>query len=596
MNKYDWNLEPLLDGSSIEQLFNKLINQVKEMLKLYPDFYKSLPNFKKWLKINEQTTILGNRLGNYISNKSNENLIDPTYIGWGQKIAITLKDLSNQMSDYENIVIDYEKQIRSYLKDSSLKEYQRGFELIFRQKNHILKPEIEKIIDKLSITDEAVDTVFTTLTDSDLKFKDVKDSKDKIHKINNASDAAALLKNSDRVLRKNTWISFHSAYESFKNTLCQCLYFNYLKFNTYAKIYNFKDYVNECAFSDEIEVDFITNLYKQVKGFKDIYKQYIHIKKNLLKAHLHLKELEPWDYSVDLIHKEIKVAIPEAQQMILEGLSPLGEDYISHIKEAFGNQWIDWMPKPNKLTGAYSIGGVKGLDKYYILTNFNGTLESVETIAHELGHSMNSYYSVKKQKVYPETSIFYAEIASITTETLFIFYLLNKNKNNKELINVFLTHLFDNFFACTTRQIIFSNFEYLANEKINKSEPFTPDVAEKMYLDLVKEYEGLSEQKYKKNLKEPYKNALSTILRIPHFYAGNFYVYKYAIGQICGLIMANKIYQGDQQAVKDFINFLSSGSSLSNLDTIKLLGIDLTKNTPYIEVLSILKNLLKLSK
>lgn len=594
MNKYDWDLEPLLGGLSIDDYFKNYVVEIKKLLKIYPSFYSSLPNFKKWLKQNEKCAILGNRLTNYISNKLNENLIDQKYLGWTQKITIVLKEFSNQLADYENIVIAHEKEITEYLSNKDLEEYRRDFNLIFRLKDHILAPEIEKVVDKLSITDGEVNTIFTTLTDSDLKFNSAVDSKGKLHPIHTASDASALLKNKDRVLRKNVWINFHTAYSKYQNTLCQCLYYNYLGLNTSAQVYHFKDYITSSTFADEIDVNFITNLYCEVKGFKPLFQKYRKIKNQLLKEHLKLNKLEPWDLSVDLTSQQIKITIEEAQKMIVEGLAPLGNEFVGHIKEAFKNNWISWLPKPNKLTGAYSIGGVKGLERFYILTNFNGTLESVETIAHELGHSMNSYYSVKHQKVDPETSIFYAEIASITTETLFILNLINKNQKNKKLINMCLTHLFDNFFACTTRQIIFSNFEYLANEKINRGEPFTPQIVQKMYLDLIKEYEGMKDKTFQQYQHEPYKNSLSTILRIPHFYAGNFYVYKYAIGQICGLIVAYRIYHHDQNAVKDFIKFLSSGSSLNKLDTIKLLNIDLTKKTPYAEVLKILSDLLKL--
>ena len=286
--------------------------------------------------------------------------------------------------------------------------------------------------------------------------------------------------------------------------------------------------------------------------------------------------------------------IEDTKKIVLEALKPLGEEYLSHIRTAFNERWISWLPKENKLTGAYSIGGIKGLDKFYILMNFDGTMNSVETITHELGHSMNSYYSSKAQEVYVDTCIFYAEIASIATETLLILYLLNKYKKDQKMVNFYLKRLFDNFFASTTRQIEFSNFEYEANKMINNMEPFTADTAKKLYLSMLQKYEKLSKQKAVKFAKkEPYKFYLSTILRIPHFYAGNFYVYKYAIGQICGLIVAYKIYNGDKDMLNNFIKFLSSGCSLSPLDTIKLLGIDLNDKKPYQQVKEIALNLLK---
>lgn len=591
-NKYDWDLDDLLNNKSIDYLFNSWVNKQKEVLKLYPSFYKTINNFRKWMQTNEELEIIENHLSNYVCNKLNEDLINTKWLGYAQKMNLVSNKISSQMSDYANIVIKNKKMIQSYINNKCLKKYQKEFNDIFKLEAHILEPNVEKALSKVSLANGGVAHVFSTLTDSDLKFQPAKDKNGKLNPIVTASDATKYLKSNDRILRKNAWINFHSAYDAITNTLAQTLYYTYLRFNSSAKLRNFKDYVNASAFADEIDEAFILNLYKNVESFKSIYVAYENKVEKLLAKQLKLKELEPWDRSMDLVAKPIKVTIEETKKIVLEALSPLGKDYLSHIKTAFDENWISWLPKKNKLTGAYSIGGIKGLNKYYILMNFDGTMGSVETITHELGHSMNSYYSCKKQKVYVDTQIFYAEIASIATETLLILYLLNKYKNDKVMTNFYLKRLLDNFFASTTRQIEFSNFEYEANKMINNMQPFAADTAKDLYLQMLKKYENLSDYKIAKFKKEPYKHYLSTILRIPHFYAGNFYVYKYAIGQICGLIVAYKIYNGDKNMLKRFINFLSSGSSLSPLDTIKLLGIDLNTKKPYDDVKQIIKQLL----
>lgn len=593
MNKYDWNLEPLLNGSTIDTQFNNYIKQLKKILKLYPNFATNISNFKTWIKENEKSTIMGNRLFNYISCKHTENIIDPLWLQWMQKANLTLTKLSEPLADIENRIIDNEAKIRKYLEDKDLQEYKRGYELIFKNKGHILSPEIEKIVHNLSVADGGVFSTFNTLTDSDLKFDDVIDSKSKKHPFKNSSQITEFLKNPDRTLRKNAWINFHSAYDKFANTLTQTLYYTYLKFNTDAKLYKFKDYIDEATYSDEIDTNYVLDIYKNVESFKTIYKKYQTVLTKILSKQLNLKKLEAWDYGMDLSKKSIKITPEEAKKMVLEGLKPLGNDYLSHIKTAFNENWISWMPKENKESGAYSISGTKGLDKFYILMNFNNTIDSAETLAHELGHSINSYYANKTQKAYPELSIFWAEIASICNETLMMLYFIDKYKNDKEQVNVFLQHLFTNFFNCTTRQIIFSNFEYIANQKVNNAERFDAKTLKFLYLDLIKKYQGMTEAQYEKNKKIPYAYSLSTILRIPHFYAGNFYVYKYAIGQICGLIMAYDIYHKNNNALDAYFKFLKSGSSLKPIDTIKLLGIDLTKKDPYDKVIKILNELIK---
>lgn len=592
--KYEWDLEDLLKNKSVDELFNEWVAKQKEVLKLYPSFYKTLANFRKWMKLDDELEVIENRLDNYVGNKLNEDLISNQWLGLAQKINIVSNQISSQMSDYENIVIRNKKLIQSYLTKPDLKKYQKAFDDTFKLEPHILSPEVEKSLSKISLATGGIGHVFSTLTDSDLKFASVKNKDGKLIEIKTVSDVTRYLKSTDRVLRKNVWISFHSAYDKISNTLAQTLYYTYLKFNSYAKLRNFKDYVDASTFSDEISEEFILNLYKNVEGFKEIHTLYKQQINRLLAKQLKLKKLEPWDGSMDLIAKPINVTIEDTKKIVLEALKPLGEEYLSHIRTAFNERWISWLPKENKLTGAYSIGGIKGLDKFYILMNFDGTMNSVETITHELGHSMNSYYSSKAQEVYVDTRIFYAEIASIATETLLILYLLNKYKKDQKMVNFYLKRLFDNFFASTTRQIEFSNFEYEANKMINNMEPFTADTAKKLYLSMLQKYEKLSKQKAVKfTKKEPYKFYLSTILRIPHFYAGNFYVYKYAIGQICGLIVAYKIYNGDKDMLNNFIKFLSSGCSLSPLDTIKLLGIDLNDKKPYQQVREIALNLLK---
>ena len=590
---YTWDLDSLLNGKTLDELYSEWVNSENEVYSIYPNFYKTKENFEHWLDVNEKNEIISNHLMNYISNNLQEDLVNPKWLGYVQKIRLFSNEMSVKMSGYLNLVLEHKKEIQEYLKDPKLSEHVRDFELQFKHEKHVLDPKIEEALSKASAADGAVDQIFSTLTDSDIKFKDALNSKNESIKLKTIGDIHNYLKNEDRTLRKNVWINFHSAYDQYANTLSQTLYYNYLKLNTNAKIHNFEDYVSASAYSDEIDVSFITTLYEQVQKFKDIHTKYRNALDNLLKKQLNIEKVEPWDRSVDLCQKQINVTIEQTQEIVLEALRPLGEEYCSQIKRAFDERWISWLPKENKMSGAYSIGGIKGLSKFFINMNFDGTMNSVETVAHELGHSMNSYYSVKNQKVNPETCIFYAEIASITTETLLTLYLLNKYKDDKTIVNMYIKLLMDNFFACTTRQIEFSNFEFEANKMVNNGISFNAESCKQLYVDMLKKYENISPEAEEKFKLEPYKHYLSTILRIPHFYSGNFYVYKYAIGQICGLIVANKIFNGDTKMKDDFIKFLSSGSSLSPLDTIKLLGIDLTTSQPYEQVINIINELLE---
>ncbi len=593
-DKYSWDLESILKGKTLDQLIEEWVNIQNEVLKAYPNFYGSLNNFKKWLKLGEKLEIISNRVSNYISNNYQEDLSNPKWISYIQKLSKIGNEFSIKISDYDNIVLKNEKLIRSYLKDKSISEYQRSFELIFKTKKHILPENEEKLLSKISRINGGFEHIFSTLTDSDIKFNDAKDSKGKNVPINTMADVFRLLKHKDRTLRKNVWINFNGAFNKFESTLTQTLYYNYLMLNTNSKLRHYKDYIDAAADADEVDKKLILHIYKMVEQYKPLVKEYTKKFNGLLKKQLHLTKLEPWDKAMDLTKKQVKVNIEQTKQIVLEALEPLGDEYLSNIKKAFDENWISWMPKPSKQTGAYSIGGTKGLDKYYISMNFDGTLRSVGTIAHELGHSMHSLYFNKKQKVYADCAIFYAEIASIVNETLLSLYLIDKYKNNKEMTRMFIDEFISNFFNTTSRQIIFSEFEYKANEYVNESKPFTKESLRSLYLETMKKYQYISEEGEKKLAsQQPYTYSLSTIFRISHFYVGNFYVYKYAIGQIVAIAVADKIYSGDKNMLKKYFDFLSSGCSKSPIETIKLLGIDLYSDKPYIDAGKFISKIIK---
>lgn len=588
-HQYNWDLDSLLQNKSLDNLHNQWLNCQKQIINLYDSFINSFKNFKNYLDLGEKYAILSNRLFNYIHNNLNEDVINPKWISWSQKISNEANELSTRLSDYEIRVIKNKKIIQDYLKNDSVKQHQRAFDLIFKSKPHILSEKEEKLLSKIDIYTDGFETIFNTLTDSEIKFDDATNSKNKKIPLKTISDVMINIKAKDRKLRQTTWISFNHSYSKFESTLTQTLYHNYLMFNTHAKIHNFKDYIHSTTFSDEINVNLIENLYIETKKFKPLFQQYRDITNRLLKKQLHLTKLEPWDRTVDLIKYDLKYSIDEAKEIAINSFKPLGEDYVKNVERAFKENWISWLAKPNKQTGAYSISGIKGLNKYYISMNYDKTFNSLKTLVHELGHSLNSHYVNVHQKIYTSIPIFYAEISSITNEMLLSYYLLKKHANNKALKIMLYDELLNNFFNTTTRQIIFSNFEYLANEWVNKNEPFTKEKIKQTYKELISEYQGISKHELKKYDEQPYSYSLSTILRIGHFYVGNFYVYKYAIGQIVATLIAKRIVDGDKTMIERYFKFLSSGSSKNPIDTIKLLGIDLYDQNTYHQVFAIVK-------
>lgn len=592
-DKYNWDLESLLDNKSIEDLFKQWYQMELKQVALVNSFYKTKANFAKWLLLTKQTEAVSNRLLMYVVNHNAEQLDNPQWIAWQQKIIHISNELALKTSNWTNLVLNNEAKIKSYLKDPKLKEWTRVFDLIFKQRKHILDKKSELLLTKVAPATTGINDVFTTLTDSDLKYDDAIDSNGKHHKILTVSDAIQLLKEpKDRTLRQNTWISFNKAFNNVKNTLTKTLYYNYLRANKLAQIRHYKNYIDAALENEEVNEKILLAAYANVATFKPAYVEYRKHHLNLIKKIHKIKKLEPWDLSLDLSTKKIKVTIEQAKTEVLKALAPLGENYLKVVNKAFKENWISWLPKAHKTTGAYSIDNTYGLDKYYILMNFDNSSDSVSTIAHEMGHSVCSYYLNHAQTVYASTDMFIGEVPSILNEMLLNFYWLKKYRNNPTMKLHVLENMLSTFFGCTTRQILFSKFEWEANKLINEGKPFTVADVERLYLEARKEYEGVSKQALAKINKYPYCLANTGILRIPHFYMNNFYVYKYAIGQVIALVIADKIYRGDSKMLNNYFKLLKAGTSLPPLEIIKLTKIDLSKGDVYQQALKIIKKLI----
>lgn len=603
-DKYNWDLEHLLENKTLEECFNNWIQHKKELIELYNEgkCYDNIISFKKYLKKEKELTIIENKLSNYISNKTNEDLSNKEMLNWSEKYSIEDNKLSLIFANEKNIILSKQKQIEKYLKDDDLKKYKREFDLVFREKKHKISDKEEHLLTRLSTTLSSNSTIYEILSYSEIELMPAKNSKNKEIKFNSISDIHYVLeKNTDRTLRKNAYISLNKSFIKFENTLAKTLYQQLWTLNELSKIHKFKNYVDRVCFSDEVETSFIDHVYSEVEKYKYAFQKFDNLEKAYRKKQMKLEKIEPWDRSYDIYSvKEKPLTIEQTQEIILESLQIMGDEYISVVKKAFDEKWISWLPKKGKQTGAYSIGGTKGLDRYYILMNFDKTFRSVTTIAHELGHSLNSYYINKKQDVYCGLEIFYAEIASITNEIILNYYLLNKYKDDKKMQLKIYDEMIGNFFACTSRQIMFSEVENTIIQYIEQNKPVGADEIKKIYANTFKKYANASDKKVESILKKDNGYALSIIFRLSHFYYGIFYVYKYSLGLVAAIICAEKIFNKEPGFMDKYIDFLSSGTSLSPLETINLLGIDLTVSKPWEDALKVvnrwIENYKKLTK
>ena len=278
-----------------------------------------------------------------------------------------------------------------------------------------------------------------------------------------------------------------------------------------------------------------------------------------------MDEFHLYDNYVDLIElDETDYTFEQAKELVIKALSVLGDDYITDLKKAFDEKWIDIYPNVSKRGGAYS-GGCYDTNPY-VLLNYQGKLDDVSTLAHELGHSMHSYYS-KKANSYEEADykIFVAEVASTVNELLLCKYIINNSKNREEKLNV-LNRMLDLFKGTLYRQTMFAEFEKKAHEMCENDEILTSENLCSMYYDLNKKYFG-DDVVVDEQIKYEWA-------RIPHFYY-NFYVYKYATGISAACYIVNNILSGDKLALENYKKFLSLGGSMKPVEELKVAGVDM---------------------
>lgn len=594
MNKYRWDLEYLLENKTLEELYKETFSKVDEVVSLKNTAFDNIENFRNWHKTNAEMMAKLFKTYNYISNKLNENVNDAEASGWYQKFSNDNNaKLDQKVSDLKNIILSNKDKIVQYLKNDDLKHLSHYYKEIFKYEKHTLSDKEELLLTTLSMPLSAPEDIFGTFINGDMKFNDVLDSENKPHKLTRAN-RSLLLQNPDRVLRKNSYLEYAKENYKYRNTLAKTLYYNYLSLNQQAKIRKHDDYISRAAFDDSIDKDFIKHVYSSVQKYKDMIIAPLKKVTDQLyskKLKIDIDNLEPWDKSLPIYTDKSEYTIEEAQEIVLDALKPLGEEYLSIIKRAYEEKWVDYEARDGKRGGAYSIGGTYGISKYFILMNFDKTFRSVETLAHELGHSVNSYYLSQKQPFeYADVSIFTAEIASVANEAILLKYMLSKEENSDlQKIDLMLS-MVGGFLSTTSRQVSFSEFEWRANDIINNNESFTADSLMNVVRELSEKYYPEKKDKFKEM---PYAMVDVFELTVPHFYTSIFYVYKYAIGQVVGTIVANKILSKEEGFAEKYKEFLSSGTSKSPLETIKILGIDLTKSEPWEEAGKFIQGILK---
>lgn len=475
------------------------------------------------------------------------------------------------------LAIPKEKLDEFYREEPELLEYRLFIENIQRQKEHTLDEKGEAMLAAANEVAKGASNIYSMFNNADVRFGDIKDEKGETVPLTQGR-FVTFMENQDRRVRQEAFTSLYATYKQNINTVAAMFDANARASAFFAKE-RLYDSALEAALDDsEIPVEVYHKLIETVHDNLDAMYDYVALRKKLLGV----DELHMYDVYVPMVKGvEKKYTFDEAKALVLEGLAPLGEDYLELLKEGFDNRWIDIYENEGKRTGAYSWGAY-GVHPY-VLLNFQGTLNHVFTLAHEMGHALHSYYSNMNQPyLYAGYKIFVAEVASICNEALLIRYLLEKTGDEREkayLINYFL----EQFKGTLFRQTMFAEFEMMTHDMVKEGKTLTADV-------LCDTYRKLNEIYFGPDMVMDEEIAYEWA-RIPHFYTP-FYVYQYATGFAAAIAISSRILKGEEGAVEDYKRFLSGGSSMSPIELLKLCKVDMTESRPIEEALNVFREYL----
>ena len=562
--KYTWDLTLIYKTDAyFEKDYERVSKEINDITRYKGILVKSASNLLGYLKLSNELERKLYKLYYYANLKNDQDTTNTKYqamLGKVKNLLTKFEEL-DAYAQPELMSIDYSIIEKYYEEEKELKEYEFVLSNLFRFKKHILSKEVEEVLSSLSNSLNNSSETYELLTDSDMKFGKILDENNEEVELTE-SNYSVFLHSKDRRVRKEAFNKILTTYGEYKNTISSTFAGNVDTLTTLAKLKKYDSSLEAALFSDNVDKEVYNNLIKTVKDNLDVLYKYFKLKKDFLK----LDEFHLYDQYVDLVEENTKkYTFLEAKDLVIEALSVLGEDYIKNLNKAFDERWIDVYNNKGKRGGAYSSGFYD--TKPYVLLNYEGTINDVSTLAHELGHSMHTYYScLNNPYQYSSYKIFVAEVASTVNELLLNFHLLNKgSKEDKKYI---LSNLMNLFKATIYRQTMFAEFERDMHNLKEQGGVLTNEVLCDNYYKLNLDYFG-PDVVVDDEIKYEWE-------RIPHFYY-NFYVYKYAIGLSCACYIVDNILNKKEYALENYLKFLSSGGSDYPINELKIAGIDVTK-------------------
>lgn len=562
--------------------WNEELNKLKEEAPKLKDFEGKLGNkedLKAFLLLNEKLSRKLGKLYVYAHMRSHEDTSNPEMQSLVNKIDPYSAEFSSYTAYFVPEILSLkEGTIENFInEDKDLKQYKIYFEMILNEKPHILSKEVESVLASVSDCLGAPERIYSMLTNSDMTFGEIVDESGRKVELTEGN-YISFIKSKDRKVREAAFKLLFGTYKKYENTLATSLTSSIKNFVFESKTRKYNSSLEASLKPNNIPVEVYYNALKTVDENMDALHRYVRIKKKLL----NLEEIHMYDLYVPVIEcKKEHLEYKDAISLVEEGLKPLGKEYLDIFNEGINEGWIDVYENKGKRSGAYSWGSYDTMP--YVLLNYNYELNDASTLAHEMGHSIHSYYTRKTQPyIYGDYSLFCAEVASTTNEILLIHHLIEKetDKNKKlYLINQELEQIRTTAF----RQLMFAEFELKTHEAIENGESLTSEVLCKMWKDINIKYFGED-----MNVDEEISIEWA---RIPHFYS-DFYVYQYATGYAAASSFANSILSKGEEAVEKYKGFLKAGGSMYPIDTLKMAGVDMTTSKPLKDTLDRFNELL----
>lgn len=574
-----WKLEDMFAN---QQEWDRTYDETKKLIEEASKFQGKLTDaaaLKECFELDDELSLKTERLYVYAHMRQDEDTADPVYQALSQKAKKLSVDAGEALSYVtpEILALPDEK-LDQFIADPSLSDYTFTLTEMKRQKAHILSKAEEALLAQVGTLSQAPQNIFGMLNNADLKFPKIKDEDGKEVELTHGS-YIKFLESPDREVRRSAFKAVYDTYAKQKNTIAATLSANVNKNVFYSRVRKYPSVLEMSLFGDNISKEVYTNLIDTIHESLPLMHRYMKLRQKLLGV----DELHMYDLFAPLVD-EYKLDIPfeEAKKITKEGLKPLGEDYLKTLQEGYDKGWIDVYENENKRTGAYSWGAYG--THPYVLLNHNDNLNSMFTLAHEMGHALHSYYSDTTLKYRDaQYTIFLAEVASTTNEALLMHYLLEKSTDKKEKMYL-LTYYADQFRTTVFRQTMFAEFEKIVHERAEKGESLTPQ-------DLSAIYYKLNEQYYGKDMVVD-KDIEMEWARIPHFY-NSFYVYKYATGFSAATSFSKQILEEGKPAVDRYLGFLKSGGSDYSINILKKAGVDMSSPEPIREAMSVFENVIE---